>query len=113
MPSSALLVMLLDVEEGPHGAYHLWGRTCNGQSVLLRVPDFAPYFFLHAPVPAGEQLSGQQQTQWLSEKLPVLNRVLNQRQDRARGTSHLTPHSHRPARASTPTPPASSKAHQR
>ena len=41
--------MVTDVREEENGAFHLWGVTSRGESVLARVPDFEPYFYVSAP----------------------------------------------------------------
>ena len=49
---AALVMMVLDVIEEAAGRYHIWGKTDEGRSVLCRVNDFAPYFYIAAPVHA-------------------------------------------------------------
>jgi hypothetical protein len=44
--------MVLDVIEETPGRYHVWGKTDDGRSVLCRVQDFQPYFYIAAPVHA-------------------------------------------------------------
>ncbi len=41
--------MVTDVREEENGVFHLWGVTARGDSVLARVPDFEPYFYVSAP----------------------------------------------------------------
>ena len=41
--------MVTDVREEDNGVFHLWGVTSRGESVLARVPDFEPYFYVSAP----------------------------------------------------------------
>ena len=41
--------MVTDVREEENGVFHLWGVTSRGDSVLARVPDFEPYFYVSAP----------------------------------------------------------------
>ena len=41
--------MVTDVREEENGVFHLWGVMARGESVLARVPDFEPYFYVTAP----------------------------------------------------------------
>ena len=41
--------MVTDVREEENGVFHLWGVTADGDSVLARIPDFEPYFYVTAP----------------------------------------------------------------
>lgn len=51
-----LVLMVLDVVEEAGGRFNLWGVTPSRASVLIRVPDFQPYFYMAAPIPAVSQL---------------------------------------------------------
>ncbi len=44
-------MMVLDVVEESGGRFNVWGVTPSRSSVLLRVADFQPYFYMAAPVP--------------------------------------------------------------
>lgn len=44
--------MVLDVIDESAGRFHIWGKTDDGRSILCRVQDFAPYFYIAAPVHA-------------------------------------------------------------
>lgn len=44
-----LVFMVTNIDEEAHGRFHLWGVTADGQSVLVRVTDFRPYFLIAAP----------------------------------------------------------------
>ena len=46
--------MVTDVREEENGSFHLWGVTSHGESVLARVPDFEPYFYVSAPDQTGD-----------------------------------------------------------
>ncbi|KXZ53489.1 hypothetical protein GPECTOR_7g939 [Gonium pectorale] len=46
---SPLVVMVLDVEEGPSGSFYIWGRTSGGATVLVQVHDYCPYLYVAAP----------------------------------------------------------------
>lgn len=45
-------MMVTDVADEAHGVFHVWGNTPEGSSVLLRVHDFQPYFYIAGPVQA-------------------------------------------------------------
>ncbi len=45
-----LKFMVLDVLEEPGGRFNIWGKTNVGQSVLVRISDFTPYFYMAQPV---------------------------------------------------------------
>jgi hypothetical protein len=53
--------MALDVVEEPGGRFHVWGATPSGHSVLLRIHDFAPYFYCAAPRRMWKQQTQQAQ----------------------------------------------------
>ena len=55
-------MMVLDVVEEAGGRFNLWGVTPSRASVLIRVPDFQPYFYMAAPVPAVSPLPSNIQT---------------------------------------------------
>lgn len=42
-------MMVTDIVEESHGKFAVWGVTLQGSSVLVRVPDFQPYFYIAAP----------------------------------------------------------------
>jgi hypothetical protein len=44
-----LVMMVLDVTEEQHGRFNVWGVTPCGASVLVRVQDYFPYFYIAAP----------------------------------------------------------------
>jgi hypothetical protein len=41
--------MVTNIDEEANGRFHLWGVTPAGQSVLVRINDFRPYFLIAAP----------------------------------------------------------------
>lgn len=45
-----LVVMLLDVDEEAGGKFSLWGTTPDHKSVLIRVTDYTPYYYMPAPL---------------------------------------------------------------
>ena len=45
-------MMVTDVADEAHGVFHVWGNTPEGISVLLRVHNFQPYFYIAGPVQA-------------------------------------------------------------
>ena len=47
-----LVMMVTDVADEAHGIFHIWGNMPEGASVLLRVHDFQPYFYIAGPVQA-------------------------------------------------------------
>lgn len=42
--------MVLDVLEETGGRFNIWGKTDVGESVLVRINDFTPYFYMAQPV---------------------------------------------------------------
>ncbi|KAK9810365.1 hypothetical protein WJX72_009511 [[Myrmecia] bisecta] len=44
-----LVMMVLDIVEEGSGRFHVWGTSQEGRSVLVRVTDFQPYFYMAAP----------------------------------------------------------------
>jgi DNA polymerase delta subunit 1 len=48
-PADELFFMVLDITEEPGGRFYVWGATAAGASVLVRVEDFEPYFYVAAP----------------------------------------------------------------
>jgi len=47
----ALVFMVLDVLEETGGRFNIWGKTDDGQAILVRVHDFMPYFYMGQPTP--------------------------------------------------------------
>ncbi|KAK9916419.1 hypothetical protein WJX75_002409 [Coccomyxa subellipsoidea] len=47
-----LVLMVLDVMEEAGGRFNVWGKTNGGQSVLVRINDFMPYFYMAQPTHA-------------------------------------------------------------
>ena len=47
--SQDLVFMVTQIDEQPHGRFHLWGTTADGTSVLVHVTNFRPYFLMAAP----------------------------------------------------------------
>jgi hypothetical protein len=45
-----IMMMTLDVTEEAQGRFHIWGKTMEGEVVLMRVTDFLPYFYIAAPL---------------------------------------------------------------
>ena len=43
------MFMVTNIDEEANGRFHLWGVTPAGQSVLVRINDFRPYFLIAAP----------------------------------------------------------------
>ena len=43
-------MMVTDISDESAGAFHIWGNTPEGATVLLRVHDFQPYFYIAGPV---------------------------------------------------------------
>ena len=41
--------MVTEIDEEKAGRFHLFGVTPEGASVLVRVSDFRPYFYMVAP----------------------------------------------------------------
>jgi hypothetical protein len=76
-----LAVMLIDVEEEPDGTILLWGLAdgpgLTPRTVLLRCPDYQPYFFIpcpHVVNPSTQELQDLQQ-----QDLLRLRRAINSR----------------------------------
>lgn len=42
--------MVTDVVDESGGRFHIWGNTPDGASVLVRVQDFQPYFYIAGPL---------------------------------------------------------------
>ena len=42
--------MVTDVVDESAGRFHIWGNTPEGASVLVRVQDFQPYFYIAGPL---------------------------------------------------------------
>lgn len=83
--SPGIAVMLIDVEEDLSGALLLWGLAAEGRdghsskhrTVLLRCPDYQPYFFIPCPQvvdPDTQELQEPQQ-----QDLQRLRRMINSR----------------------------------
>lgn len=62
-----IALMLLDIQETAGGAMQLWGKTPKGQTVLVHVPDFEPYFYVPAPLRA-PTAAGPQRGEWSEEE---------------------------------------------
>ena len=82
--ASGLAVMLTDVEEAANGTLLLWGLTPAGpdgsskqQTVLLRCPDYQPYFFI--PCPQVVNRDTQQLQELQQQDLLHLRRAINSR----------------------------------
>jgi hypothetical protein len=81
--ASGLAVMLTDVEEEPNGTLLLWGLTAAGngaskqQTVLLRCPDYQPYFFI--PCPHVVNRESQELHDMQQQDLQRLRRAINSR----------------------------------
>lgn len=83
--ASGLAVMLTDVEEGSNGTLLLWGLTPAGpdgsnskqQTVLLRCPDYQPYFFIPCPQVVDRDTQQLQEPQ--QQDLQHLRRAINSR----------------------------------
>lgn len=45
-----VLFMVLDVKAQSNGEMHLWGRSPVHGSVLVRVADYCPYFYIPCPM---------------------------------------------------------------
>ena len=43
-------MMVTDIVDEAGGAFHIWGNTPEGASVLLWVHDFQPYFYIAGPL---------------------------------------------------------------
>ena len=50
-----LVLMVLDVMEEAGGRFNVWGKTNGGQSVLVRINDFMPYFYMAQPTHADSE----------------------------------------------------------
>lgn len=48
-PTDGVAVMLTDVEDLQDGTLLLWGLAADRQTVLLRVNEYHPYFFIPCP----------------------------------------------------------------
>lgn len=46
---SGYVFMVLDVIEDTGGRYQVWGKTDEGHSIVVRVTDFQPYFYMATP----------------------------------------------------------------
>ena len=44
-----LAFMAFDIVEEQSGSFCVWGRTTTDKSVLVRVDDFEPYFYVRSP----------------------------------------------------------------
>ena len=51
-----LVIMVTDVADEAQGVFHIWGNTPEGASVLVRVHDFQPYFYIAGPIQAVSSL---------------------------------------------------------
>jgi hypothetical protein len=74
--------MLIDVEEDPNSTLLLWGLAAEGassnqQTVLLRCPDYQPYFFI--PCPQLVSSDTQQLQEPEQQDLERLRRIINSR----------------------------------
>jgi hypothetical protein len=73
--------MLIDVEEDPNGTLLLWGLTSGGsskqQTILLRCPDYQPYFFIPCPQLLNNDTQQLQEPQ--QQDLERLRRIINSR----------------------------------
>lgn len=45
-------MMVTDIADEAAGVFHIWGNAPDGLSVLLRVHDFQPYFYIAGPLQA-------------------------------------------------------------
>jgi hypothetical protein len=65
-----IALMLLDIQETAGGSMQLWGKTPKGQTVLVHVPDFEPYFYVPAPLktPTAAGQHSQQHGGWSEEE---------------------------------------------
>lgn len=43
-------MMVTDVVNESAGRFHIWGNTPEGATVLVRVQDFQPYFYIAGPM---------------------------------------------------------------
>ena len=48
-------MMVTDIADEAAGVFHIWGHAPDGSSVLLRVHDFQPYFYIAGPLQAVRQ----------------------------------------------------------
>ncbi|KAL0056285.1 hypothetical protein WJX82_009537 [Trebouxia sp. C0006] len=53
-----LVMMVTDIADEAAGVFHIWGNAPDGSSVLLRVHDFQPYFYIAGPLQAGPYANG-------------------------------------------------------
>ncbi|KAA6423641.1 MAG: DNA polymerase delta catalytic subunit, partial [Trebouxia sp. A1-2] len=63
------------------GVFHIWGNASDGSSVLLRVHDFQPYFYIAGPLQAGPFVNGTNVEADLDEAactglMHALNRIM-------------------------------------
>ena len=70
-----IVFMVTDVREEDNGVFHLWGVTASGDSVLARIPDFEPYFYVTAP----EETGNPEQQEDMTALIDVLNRSVSAR----------------------------------
>lgn len=49
-------MMVTDIADEAAGVFHVWGNTPEGSSVLLRVHDFQPYFYIAGPLQAASHI---------------------------------------------------------
>eukprot|EP00887_Chlorella_sp_A99_P005178 scaffold1.g5178.t1 len=76
-PGAPLVLMVLDVAEAPRGGFHVWGSTPGAASVLVRVLDFQPHFWVAAPSPAGQADGDAGAPAWDAARLAGLRDALN------------------------------------
>ena len=56
-------MMVTDVVDESAGRFHIWGNTPEGASVLVRVQDFQPYFYIAGPMQTVSTMSATQGSQ--------------------------------------------------
>ncbi|DBA67150.1 TPA: hypothetical protein ACH3X2_001471 [Trebouxia sp. C0005] len=76
-----LVMMVTDIADEAAGVFHIWGNASDGSSVLLRVHDFQPYFYIAGPLQAGPFVHGTNVEADLDEAactglMHALNRIM-------------------------------------
>eukprot|EP00884_Botryococcus_braunii_P006624 jgi/Botrbrau1/15963/Bobra.0294s0001.1 len=77
--SQGLVMMILDVTEEAQGRFNIWGKTLDGQIVLLRINDFQPYFYIAAPLDQELEPSGAEEEAqaWEQDRCAHFCQILN------------------------------------
>lgn len=60
-----LVFMVLDVHAQSDGEMHVWGSSQVHGSVLVRIADYCPYFYI--PCPVAQEEKGDVRESWEAE----------------------------------------------